>query len=214
MLRLSTIWSRFLPSFTFSLPPPFLPSSPLPSSLPPPSLPPPSLPPPSLPPSLFPPSLPPSLPPPSLPPSSVPPSLPLPLPPPSLPPLSLPPPSLLPSQLLLHSLTPYRNRLRWLPVWWRWTWASTWSPSSPSCSAASWTLSLSSGRERPPPRIPSSLCFSLPQMATYKVGTMVIGRIMCTLGLTYIFSDHRLQRSKHGSNCTRSSQQQDILALG
>ena len=31
---------------------------------------------------------------------------------------------------------------------------------------------------------------------------------------TDIFSDHRLQRSKHGSNCGRSSEQQDILALG
>ena len=31
---------------------------------------------------------------------------------------------------------------------------------------------------------------------------------------TDIFSDRVLQRSKHGSNCARSSEQQDILALG
>ena len=31
---------------------------------------------------------------------------------------------------------------------------------------------------------------------------------------TDIFSDPRLQRSKHGSNCARSSEQQDMLALG
>ena len=29
-----------------------------------------------------------------------------------------------------------------------------------------------------------------------------------------IISDHRLQMSKHGSNCARSSEQQDMLALG
>ena len=31
---------------------------------------------------------------------------------------------------------------------------------------------------------------------------------------TDIISDCRLQRSKHGSNCARSSEQQDMLALG
>ena len=31
---------------------------------------------------------------------------------------------------------------------------------------------------------------------------------------TDIISDRRLQRSKHGSNCARSSEQQDMLALG
>ena len=31
---------------------------------------------------------------------------------------------------------------------------------------------------------------------------------------TNIFSDCRLQKSKHGSNCARSSEQQDMLALG
>ena len=31
---------------------------------------------------------------------------------------------------------------------------------------------------------------------------------------TDIISDCRLQRSKHGSNCARSSGQQDMLALG
>ena len=31
---------------------------------------------------------------------------------------------------------------------------------------------------------------------------------------TEIFSELRLQRSKHGSNCARSSRQQDMLALG
>ena len=31
---------------------------------------------------------------------------------------------------------------------------------------------------------------------------------------TDIISDHRLQRSKHGKNCARSSEQQDMLALG
>ena len=31
---------------------------------------------------------------------------------------------------------------------------------------------------------------------------------------TDVFSDHRLQRSTHGSHCARSSKQQDILALG
>ena len=31
---------------------------------------------------------------------------------------------------------------------------------------------------------------------------------------TDIISDRRLQRSKHSSNCARSSQQQDMLALG
>ena len=30
---------------------------------------------------------------------------------------------------------------------------------------------------------------------------------------TDIFSDHRLQRSKHGSNCARSTEQQNMLAL-
>ena len=31
---------------------------------------------------------------------------------------------------------------------------------------------------------------------------------------TDVISDHRLQRSKHGKNCARSSEQQDMLALG
>ena len=31
---------------------------------------------------------------------------------------------------------------------------------------------------------------------------------------TDIISDRRLQRSEHGSNCARSSEQQDMLALG
>ena len=31
---------------------------------------------------------------------------------------------------------------------------------------------------------------------------------------TDIISDRRLQRSKHGSNCARLSEQQDMLALG
>ena len=31
---------------------------------------------------------------------------------------------------------------------------------------------------------------------------------------TDIFSDLRLQRSKHGSNCARSSEQQDMLGVG
>ena len=31
---------------------------------------------------------------------------------------------------------------------------------------------------------------------------------------TDIISDRRIQRSKHGSNCARSSEQQDMLALG
>ena len=31
---------------------------------------------------------------------------------------------------------------------------------------------------------------------------------------TDIFSELRLQRSKHGSNCARSSEQQDMLGLG
>ena len=31
---------------------------------------------------------------------------------------------------------------------------------------------------------------------------------------TDIISDSRLQRSKHGSNCARLSEQQDILVLG
>ena len=31
---------------------------------------------------------------------------------------------------------------------------------------------------------------------------------------TDIFSDLRLQRSKHGSNCATSSEQQDMLGLG
>jgi len=31
---------------------------------------------------------------------------------------------------------------------------------------------------------------------------------------TDIISDHRLKRSKHGSNCARSSEQQDMLVLG
>ena len=35
-----------------------------------------------------------------------------------------------------------------------------------------------------------------------------------SLRLAPIISDRRLQRSKHGSNCARSSEQQDMLALG
>ena len=31
---------------------------------------------------------------------------------------------------------------------------------------------------------------------------------------TDMFSELRLQRSKHGSNCARSSKQQDMLGLG
>ena len=31
---------------------------------------------------------------------------------------------------------------------------------------------------------------------------------------TDIISDRRLQKSKHGSNCARSSEQQDMVVLG
>ena len=40
---------------------------------------------------------------------------------------------------------------------------------------------------------------------------MVEGKIY---SWTDLISDHRLQRSKYGSNCARSSEQQDMLALG
>ena len=48
----------------------------------------------------------------------------------------------------------------------------------------------------------SAECVNLP---------MLEAKICCQ---TDVFSELRLQRSKHGSNCAKSSEQQDMLGLG
>ena len=57
---------------------------------------------------------------------------------------------------------------------------------------------------------PNTPAFLEPQVAVVLAGG-IEGKIYSR---TDIISDHRLQRSKHGSNCARLSEQQDMLALG